>query len=121
MAVVRNLTETNDQQFLLIKKIGLAAVLLLSALPASTSFLNAQSVAQPHPGRLLACNCFPCHGTHCQSIAGMDKIAGKSANSIYEELKEMQRKPANGNIMNVHARGYTDEQLRLLADYLSRQ
>lgn len=76
---------------------------------------------QSPPGRLLASNCFQCHGTNGRAVGDMEKLAGKSANEIYEELLEMKGKPANGNIMHVHARGYTDAQLRLIADYLARQ
>lgn len=82
---------------------------------------GAQTTTPSSSGRLLASNCFQCHNTNGRSIGGMDSIAGKSAKSIFEELKEMQQKPANQNIMNVHARGYTDQQLKLLADFLSRQ
>lgn len=115
-------TQLKNRHLPRIMSMGLAAAaLVFCAGLGAIRNAHAQSITQPHPGRLLASNCFQCHGTNGQSIAGMDRIAGKSANSIYEELKEMQQKPANRNIMNVHARGYSDAQLRLLADYLSRQ
>ena len=68
-------------------------------------------------GRLLASNCFQCHGTN--GSGGFDRIKGST-----EVLSEL-RKFASGEedptgIMAAHAVGYTDEQLQLIADYLSK-
>lgn len=71
-----------------------------------------------HPGRLLASNCFQCHGTNGH---GMESLAGDSVSSIVEEMQEMRLKPAGADIMHVHARGYTDAQINQIADYFSRQ
>lgn len=72
------------------------------------------------PGRLLASNCFQCHGTNGKG-PGFDQLAGKSANSIYGELKEFQSGQEGNGIMARHAMGYTDAQLRELANWLSTQ
>ena len=40
-------------------------------------------------GRLLASNCFQCHGTDGKG-PGFERLAGKSANDIYHELVEMR-------------------------------
>lgn len=94
---------------------GLAAVAAsLLALPAA-----AQTTAPPE-GRLLASNCFQCHGTDGRS--GFEEINGKSSTEIYSKLKEMQRKqPGSGDwdIMVPHAKGYTDAQLLKISQYLS--
>ena len=66
----------------------------------------------PPAGRLLASNCFQCHGTG--GTAGFEEIRGKSAN----ELLEYQRKSASRNIMAAHIQGYTAEQLQQIAAYL---
>jgi cytochrome c553 len=78
------------------------------------------SPAEPPAGRLLASNCFQCHGYNGKSSIGFEKMAGKSANEIYGEMKEMQGK-SKPEMMEIHAKGYTDAQLRLLATYLSKQ
>ena len=75
------------------------------------------SSSEIHPGRLLASNCFQCHGTN--GSGGFDRIQGST-----EVLSEL-RKFASGEedptgIMAAHAVGYTDEQLQLIADYLSK-
>lgn len=77
------------------------------------------STAMAHPGRLLASNCFQCHGTEGRSLGEIDSLAGKSASDIYGDVKEMQRKPAGDDIMFAHSRGYTDQELRLIADYFA--
>lgn len=66
----------------------------------------------PPAGRLLASNCFQCHGTG--GTGGFEEIRGKSAN----ELLEYQRKSASRNIMAAHIQGYTAEQLQQIAAYL---
>lgn len=71
-----------------------------------------------HPGRLLASNCFQCHGTNGH---GMESLAGESAAEISEELYEMKQKPASADIMNVHAQGYTTDQVNMIAEYFSKQ
>jgi cytochrome c553 len=71
-------------------------------------------------GRLLASNCLQCHGTNGKG-PGFDKLAGKSANEIYKELLEFRSGKEGNGIMAKHAMGYTDTQLRQLAQYLSTQ
>lgn len=71
------------------------------------------------PGRLLASNCFQCHGTN--GYAGELKIAGEGASEIISELNEMKAKDPRSDIMNAHARAYTDEEIKIIADYISKQ
>lgn len=70
------------------------------------------------PGRTLAANCFQCHGTNGY---GLEHLAGKSANSIISEMREMQAKNPRSEIMNVHAKAYTTEEIKLIADFFSKQ
>lgn len=74
----------------------------------------------PPAGRLLASNCFQCHGTN-GSGPGFDTIAGKSRNEIYEKLREFQAGKEGDGIMTRHAMGYSDSQLRALSAWLSTQ
>jgi cytochrome subunit of sulfide dehydrogenase len=79
------------------------------------------SQAQSAPaGRLLASNCFQCHGTNGRG-PGFDKLTGESASEIYSELKEFQSGKEGRGIMARHAMGYTDAQLRLIAGWLAQQ
>ena len=94
-------------------KVTLAAALALAV--ASNAWAQ---VGQP--GRLLASNCFQCHGTNGKG-PGFERLAGDSASSIYKELKAYQSKNKSNDIMAVHASGYTDAQLQALANWLSTQ
>lgn len=71
------------------------------------------------PGRVLASNCFQCHGTN--GYAGELKIGEQSASSIISDINEMKSKNPGSNIMNVHARAYTPEEIKLIAEYISKQ
>lgn len=97
-------------------KIRSTSVLIGASLVAMAA--SAQSSAPP-AGRLLASNCYQCHGTNGAG-PGFDSIAGKSTDEIYKKLKEMQAKNPGNDIMKAHARGYTDTQLRQVSTYLSQ-
>lgn len=93
---------------------ALAAVVLGALLAGGAS---AQAVPE---GRLLASNCFQCHGTNGKG-PGFDKLAGKSASELYKELLEFRAGKEGKGIMAAHALGYSDAQLRALSTYLSTQ
>jgi cytochrome c553 len=98
---------------------AVAGTVLLAALMASLSPAQAQTAVSP-AGRLLASNCFQCHGTNGKG-PGFDKLAGKSASELYKEMKEFQAGKEGDNIMARHVMGYTDAQLQSLAQWLSTQ
>lgn len=69
-------------------------------------------------GRLLASNCFQCHGTN--GSGGFDKLAGESMSEIYGELKEFAGGKEDPNsVMAGHATGFSDAQMKLIATYFS--
>jgi len=70
------------------------------------------------PGRVLASNCFQCHGTNGY---GYEHLAGEDASGIISELNEMKAKDPRKNIMNAHARAYTAEEIKIIANYISNQ
>jgi cytochrome subunit of sulfide dehydrogenase len=98
---------------------GLAAAAGLLALCAAPP-ASAQTTATSPPGRLLASNCFQCHGTNGKG-PGFETLAGKSASELYQDMKEFQSGKEGDNIMARHVMGYTDAQLRSLAQWLSTQ
>jgi mono/diheme cytochrome c family protein len=65
-------------------------------------------------GRLLASNCFQCHGTN--GTGGFDSIRGSEANEVLEFLT----KTASKDIMAAHAQGYTRAQLLKIIAYLQQ-
>ena len=77
---------------------------------------TARPVTQPAntSGRLLASNCFQCHGT--LGRGGFDSIRGGEADEVLEYLS----KPASSDIMAAHAQGYTRAQLQSIISYLKQ-
>ena len=65
-------------------------------------------------GRLLASNCFQCHGTG--GVGGFDRIRGSDA----AEVRDYLRKSARSDIMAAHAQGYTSAQLDAIIAYLKQ-
>lgn len=65
-------------------------------------------------GRLLASNCFQCHGTG--GVGGFDRIRGGDAG----EIREYMTRTANSSIMAAHAQGYTSAQLNAIIAYLQQ-
>lgn len=92
----------------------------LAAIAAIAACLSAQAQTTPPTGRLLASNCFQCHGTNGQSTAGFDKLVGMTTEELVHKLKEMQTS-GEGGIMRIHALGYSDAQLRALAAFFASQ
>ena len=79
----------------------------------------AQTPASPS-GRLLASNCFQCHGTNGNG-PGFDKLTGKSADKMFKKMKNYQSGGKGQGIMARHAMGYSDAQLRELSQWFSQQ
>ena len=87
-----------------------------TATTTATTTTTAAAVTTVPTGRLLASNCFACHGTDGHPSGGFDSLAGKSASEIVSKLKEFRAKP-DGGIMRVHALGYTEQQMWELGTY----
>jgi cytochrome c553 len=96
---------------------GVAATTSPGAARSNTTALLAPAAITTNSARLLASNCYQCHGTY--GTGGFERLAGESATEIYSELKELAASTSSNNIMAAHAAGYTDAQLRAIAAYLS--
>lgn len=72
-------------------------------------------------GRLLASQCAQCHGTDGHSSTEIDSLAGESVAEIIEEMQEMKLSSNLNDIMHRQARGYTDEQVQLIANFFANQ
>lgn len=86
---------------------------------------TAGSVAAQDPdlARNLAATCANCHGTDGKSVsgAGMKTLAGTDKEKILQKIREFRSGTRPATIMQQIAKGYTDEQLNLIANYFAAQ
>jgi len=93
-------------------------------LAATLMLLLAASVAHAQDanlGRNLAATCANCHGTNGHARGDMRPLAGVSAERIVALLSSYKSGAQTGTIMQQIAKGYSDEQIRLIAAYFAAQ
>lgn len=95
---------------------------LLAALMLGLTGTAALAQAAPNlptpdrQARLWASTCAACHGSDGKAQGAIPPIAGRDADQIYRALLEFKngQRPA-ATVMHQHAKGYTDEELRRIA------
>ncbi len=70
---------------------------------------------------MLSASCEGCHGTYGRSPGAIPPIAGKSADYLRETMESFRSGDREGTVMGRHVRGYTEEEIRLIAEYFSQQ
>ena len=98
--------------------------LLLRFIPLlAASLLIGQAVHAEELSRaaLLSASCEGCHGTGGRSPGAIPAIAGKSAKYLREVLEGFRSGEKEATVMGRHATGYTDEEIRQIAEYFSGQ
>lgn len=68
-------------------------------------------------GQILALSCTTCHGPDGKSAGTMPSLQGKSAEYIESQLKRYKAGEGNPSIMDRFAKAYTDEEIKLIAEY----
>ncbi|MGQ3051819.1 MAG: c-type cytochrome [Roseateles sp.] len=92
-----------------------AWLLLLLCAPALAQDLS-------HVGRSLAATCANCHGTQGRPRnTAMPPLAGMKAEVMLQLLADYRSGKRPGTVMPQIVKGYTEEQLRLIATYLAAQ
>ena len=79
--------------------------------------------ADPNLGRNLAATCANCHGTNGKAVpgAGMDSLAGESKAKLLQKLADFKSGDKPASIMHQISKGYSDEQMALIAEYFAAQ
>ena len=95
-----------------------AACALAPALALLPHLAQAQD---PHLARNLAATCANCHGTNGLARGEMKTLAGQSAEKIIAAMADYKSGAQPATIMHQIAKGYTDEQIRLVAAYFAAQ
>lgn len=92
------------------------ALLLLPLLAAAQP-----SDPQALLARSLAATCANCHGTNGQAKGDMKPLAGMPADKLLAMVADYKNGNQPATIMHQISKGYTDEQLRLIANYFAAQ
>ena len=95
---------------------------LAGALLGLSPIAAAQAPGGDRQARTWAAACAACHGTDGRAQGNMPVLAGRNADELLQILlafRSGQRQPAT--VMHQHAKGYTDDELRRLAQYFAAQ
>jgi cytochrome c553 len=99
------------------------ATTLLAASLAGSTWITPAAAADPQNAqyaRSLAATCFTCHGTDGRSVGGVPpSLAGQNRDYLLRQLQEFRDGKRPATVMHQYARGYTDEQLNLIAGYFA--
>ncbi|HSH30013.1 MAG TPA: c-type cytochrome [Thiohalobacter sp.] len=68
-------------------------------------------------GAMLANSCAGCHGTDGHSPGAIPSIGDKSSAFIETAMQEFRSGERHSTVMGRHARAYTDEEIRLIAEF----
>jgi cytochrome c553 len=101
-----------------------AASAVLATCSAITAGLGAPAAAQAQDTNLarnLAATCANCHGTQGRALGDMRPLAGLSADTIIAAVADYKSGAQPATVMHQIAKGYTDEQIKLIAGYLAAQ
>ena len=77
--------------------------------------------SDPNLGRSLAATCANCHGTNGVSVGGVESLAGKPKDELVRKMREFKQGTKPATVMTQLAKGYTDEQIEVLAGWFAAQ
>lgn len=100
------------------RTIPLVLVAAVAALGAT--YATAQG-SDPNLGRNLAATCANCHGTGGVSVGEVESLAGKPKEELVRKMQEFKRGTKPATVMPQLAKGYTDEQIELVAAWFAAQ
>ncbi|MGD8525004.1 MAG: cytochrome C [Thioalkalispiraceae bacterium] len=95
--------------------LSLQALIIVNLLLLGNN-LQASGVSR---GAMLSNSCSACHGTDGKSPGAIPSINGKSSDFISKALKDFRQGSRPSTVMGRHAKGYSDEEIQLIADYFS--
>ena len=77
------------------------------------------AIAEITQGAMLSNSCAACHGTDGKSPGAIPSIHGKSAEFITQALTEFRAGSRPSTVMGRHAKGYSDEEIKLIAEHFA--
>ena len=98
------------------------AILLAIATTAAAIAVPAHGAGKIPDGARLAATCTGCHGTNGATQGNaLPALAGRSREELLAALKDFKAGKRPATIMTQLAKGYTDEQLDIMAAYFAAQ
>ncbi|WP_194722765.1 c-type cytochrome [Noviherbaspirillum malthae] len=93
---------------------------------AATLALTAMAADQDLAGRRLYANCAACHGTDGRPAGNagegsLPPLAGQPKQQLIASMQAFKAGERQATIMHQIAKGYTDEQIALIAGFLANQ
>lgn len=95
---------------------GVAAVLI-----GGLGFAHSASADGVSRAELLASMCDTCHGTNGKGVKPNPGIAGENTADFIDLMSAFASGDEPTSIMDRHAQGYTEAELKMLAEYFSKQ
>ena len=77
--------------------------------------------SDPNLARSLAATCANCHGTNGMSRGEVESLAGQTKEELVRKMQEFKAGKRPATIMQQLAKGYTDEQIDLVAGWFATQ
>jgi cytochrome subunit of sulfide dehydrogenase len=102
----------------IVRSISMIGAALVAALGAAHA---AGQGSDPNLARNLAATCANCHGTNGVSVGEVASLAGKPKEEIVRKMQDYKKGTVPGTIMPQLAKGYTDEQIDLVAGWFAAQ
>jgi sulfide dehydrogenase cytochrome subunit len=101
-----------------VRSISMIGAALVAALGAAHA---AGQGSDPNLARSLAATCANCHGTNGVSVGPVDSLAGIPKDEIVRKMQDFKSGAKPATVMHQLAKGYTDEQIQLLAGWFAAQ
>ena len=98
----------------------IARVLLMVGSALSVFSVTSQA-ADPNAGRNLSATCALCHGTDGKGVGAFPALAGQDKAVLAIKLKDFKAGKGSPTIMHQLSKGFSDEQIDLMAVHFSTQ
>jgi sulfide dehydrogenase cytochrome subunit len=95
--------------------------LVAAAITGSLLLASPAQAGEMTQGEMLSASCAGCHGTDGHSPGAIPDISDKSAEYIRTSLEEFRSGKRESTVMGRQAKGYTDEEILLIAEYFGKQ